>query len=271
LGRISQWLARRKSFEPEGHVVSGRLAEYRLLKLTRAVSKDALVLEGIRFPDPEQGGRRELDMVIATKDEILFIEQKHWSGSFSITDEGKFLQKRKNGSFLEHKDIVAWTTRKGDIIAKIHKDRCGQDLPKAKTILVFSNSNLQWSAIPKGAETYDELGFIDMLDKKQKSAPDEQLKQTLEGFGTWDTIHLNGGKTLHGDILKYPFTKRDCSIRNSGLFGLIVGPKSKLSTGQIVIDLTGPHISVVGEEGSRTIPFAHISKIEFSNPKEEWG
>ena len=38
--------------------------------------------------DPDEGGRREIDMVIATKDEILFVEQKHWSGSFTITEEG---------------------------------------------------------------------------------------------------------------------------------------------------------------------------------------
>ena len=273
MGRISQWLARKKYFEPEGHVVSGRLAEYRLLKLTRAVSKNALVLEGIRFPDPEQGGRRELDMVIATKDEILFVEQKHWSGSFSITREGKFLQKRKNGSLLEHKDIIAWTTRKGDIVAKIHQERCGQELPKAKTILVFSNSNLDWKPLPdgSGALAYGELEFIDMLDKMDKSAPDTELKRTLEGFGTWDTIHLNGGKTVHGDILKYPFEKKDCSIAQSGIIGLFFGPKSTLSSGQVIVDLTGPYVSVVGEKGSRTIPFAHISKIEFSNQKEEWG
>ena len=39
-------------------------------------------------------------MVIATKDEILFVEQKHWSGSFTITSEGRFFQRRKNGGTL---------------------------------------------------------------------------------------------------------------------------------------------------------------------------
>ena len=95
MGRISEFLSRRQRFDPEGHVVSGRLAEFRLMKLTRAVGGDALVLEGTRIPDPEEGGRREIDMVIATKDEILFVEQKHWSGSFTITEEGRFSNKGK--------------------------------------------------------------------------------------------------------------------------------------------------------------------------------
>lgn len=55
MGRLEEFLSRRKRFEPEGHVVSGRLAEFRLMKLTRAVAGKALVLEGIRIPDPEEG------------------------------------------------------------------------------------------------------------------------------------------------------------------------------------------------------------------------
>ena len=39
-------------------------------------------------------------MVIATSKEILFVEQKHWSGSFTITSEGRFLQKKKERVFL---------------------------------------------------------------------------------------------------------------------------------------------------------------------------
>ena len=110
-----------------------------------------------------------------------------------------------------------------------------------------------------------------MVEKMTKNAPSKELHETLTGFGTWDTIHLNGGKTVHGDILDYPYEKNDCTVTNSGFIGLIMGPKSKLSTGQIVSDQSGPHISVVGEDGSRVIPFSHISRIEFSNPRAEWG
>ncbi|MDP6870114.1 MAG: nuclease-related domain-containing protein [Candidatus Poseidoniaceae archaeon] len=273
MGRLNQWIQRRKKFPPEGHVVSGRLAEYRLFKLARAVSGDSLVLEGIRIPDPEEGGRREIDMIVATKDSLLFVEQKHWSGSFTIQENGKFLQKRKNGSYLEHKDIIAWTARKGKILCDLHKERTGEVCPPSKTILVFSNQNLEWESLPNnsGAEAYDEIGFVNMLEGLERLPPSENLRETLQGFGTWDTIHLNGGKTLHGDIIDYPFERSDCEVKNSGLLGLLLGPKSTISNGELVNDLSGPLVSVVGEKGSRTIPFAHISKIEFSNPKAEWG
>ena len=243
------------------------------MKLTRAVSEDALVLEGIRLPDPDEGGRREIDMVIATKDEILFVEQKHWSGSFTITSEGRFFQRRKNGGTLMHKDIVAWTCRKGDLLCDLHESRTDSPAPPSKVVLVFSNKNLEWGPLPDEvpAEAYDEMGFINMVEKMNKSAPDELLKETLLGFGTWDTVHLNGGKTLHGDILEYPYEKKDCSIKHSGILGLVTGPKSSLTTGQVVTDQSGPLVAVVGEDEARIIPFAHISKIEFSNPREEWG
>tara|TARA_B100001094_G_C18095493_1_gene752787 strand:- start:75 stop:896 length:822 start_codon:yes stop_codon:yes gene_type:complete len=273
LGRFEEFFSRRKKFEPEGHVVSGRLAEFRLMKLTRAVAGDALVLEGIRLPDPEEGGRREIDMVIATKNEILFVEQKHWSGSFTITEEGRFFQKRKNGGTLLHKDIVAWTCRKGRLLCNLHKLRTHKDAPPSRVILVFSNKNLEWKPLPQGvpAEAYDEIGFINMVERMQKSPPDKELRETLLGFGTWDTIHLNGGKTVIGDIIQYPFEKKNCSIVHSGIFGLISGPKSVLTTGQEITDQSGPLVSVVGEEGERIIPFANISKIEFSNPRKVWG
>ena len=273
MGRLAEFFARRTKFEPEGHVVSGRLAEFRLMKLTRAVAGDALVLEGIRIPDPEEGGRREIDMVIATRNEILFVEQKHWSGSFTITSEGRFFQKRKSGGTLMHKDIVAWTCRKGDLLCDLHEARTDESAPPSKVILVFSNKNLEWEPLPDEdpAEAYDEMGFINMVEKMGKEPPDELLKETLLGFGTWDAIHLNGGRTLHGDILEYPFEKNNCSIKHSGLVGLITGPKSTLSTGQIVADQSGPLVAVVGEDDSRIIPFAHISKIEFSSPRAEWG
>ena len=273
MGRLAEFFSRRKKFEPEGHVVSGRLAEFRLMKLTRAVCGDALVLEGIRLPDPDEGGRREIDMVIATGDEILFVEQKHWSGSLTITSEGRFFQRRKNGGTLMHKDIVAWTCRKGDLLCDLHESRTDSPAPPSKVVLVFSNKNLEWEPLPDEvpAEAYDEMGFINMVEKMNKSAPDELLKETLLGFGTWDTVHLNGGKTLHGDILEYPYEKKDCSIKHSGILGLITGPKSSVTTGQVVTDQSGPLVAVVGEDEARIIPFAHISKIEFSNPRSEWG
>ena len=68
------------------------------------------------------------------------------------------------------------------------------------------------SASEVDAEAYDEMGFINMVEKMNKSPPNEKLKETLLGFGTWDTIYMNGGQTIIGDILEYPYEKKNCSI-----------------------------------------------------------
>jgi hypothetical protein len=277
LGLFAEWSSRRKKFEPEGHVVAGRLAEFRLLKLARAVSGNALVLEGVRIPDPTEGGRREIDMVIATENELLFVEQKHWSGSFVIQEDGRFFQTRANGGTLLHKDIVAWTARKGELLCDIHEGRCRQPPPPGRTVLVFSNSNLKWKPLPKDvpAEAYDELGFIDMLENMNKKPPSDEIRTTLGGFGTWDAIHLNGGKTIHGDILELglPIERGSTIIveQKAGLFSLFTGPTTIINGSVVVTDQRGVFASIVGEAGNRTIPWANIEKIVLSNPKAEWG
>lgn len=277
MGRFAEWLSRRKRFEPEGHVVAGRLAEFRLLKLTRAVGGKARVLEGIRIPDPDEGGRREIDMVVATKDEILFVEQKHWSGSFVIKEDGRFFQTRNNGGTLLHKDIISWTARKGDLFCEVHEKRCGSPAPPSRVVLVFSNSNLSWSPLPEDApaEAYDEMGFINMIDAMEKEPPGDELQTTLDGFGTWDTIHLNGGKTIHGDILELGVERISSAVINvkhkAGFLSLFTGVKTVIDGDKIITDQSGILASIVGEDGSRTIPWANIEKIELSNTKAEWG
>ena len=263
LGRLKQFLERRKKFEPFGHVVSGRLAEFRLLKLTRAVAGNALVLEGIRIPDPDEGGRREIDLVIATKDRLLVVEQKHWSGSFNIQEDGRFLQTRKNGSTLLHKDIIQWTARKGRILCDLHKSRCGLNNLEPEVVLVFSNKNLEWSQLPENSDAvaFDELGFINMVEKLDRTEPEDDWKETLLGFGTWDTIHLNGGRTVHGDIIEYPYGKEDCTVKHSGILGIITGPKSLVSNGNTVVDLSGPLVAVVGEDEARIILPSLFNKL----------
>ena len=62
-------------------------------------------------------------------------------GSFTATEEGRF-SKEKEWWNLLHKDIVAWTCRKGDLLCALHEKRTGEAAPPSKVILVFSNKNL---------------------------------------------------------------------------------------------------------------------------------
>ena len=150
MGRFSEFFSRRKKFEPEGHVVSGRLAEFRLMKLTRAVAGNALVLEGIRLPDPEEGGRREIDMVIATKNEILFVEQKHWSGRFEVFEDGEFLQHRNKGGEHSHATVAHRIARKARLLEEIHRERYPDNEMSFHVLVAMTHPRLEWpEKIPK--------------------------------------------------------------------------------------------------------------------------
>jgi hypothetical protein len=119
------------------------------------------------------------------------------------------------------------------------------------------------------------MGFINMIDAMEKEPPSEELQTTLDGFGTWDTIHLNGGKTIHGDILELGIERISSAVINvkhkAGFISLFTGVKTVIDGGKIITDQSGILASIVGEDGSRTIPWAHIEKIELSNNKAEWG
>ena len=86
--RWSWWRERRKNFPPDDIHRAGELAEMRLAKLSRAAGKKNgwKIYESVRIPDPD-GGRREIDLVIIGGNQILIIEQKHWSGSFIINNK----------------------------------------------------------------------------------------------------------------------------------------------------------------------------------------
>jgi hypothetical protein len=105
--RWKWWRSRRLKHPPDDIHRAGDLAEMRLCKLSRAAGRENgwNIFESVRIPDPD-GGRREIDMVVIGGNTMLVVEQKHWSGSFAITDEHHFVQNRNNGTQHNH-DAVA--------------------------------------------------------------------------------------------------------------------------------------------------------------------
>ena len=47
----------------------------------------------------------------------------------------------------------------------------------------------------------NEIDLIKYLEHKDLNKPEDLLVETLEGFGTWDSIHFHGGMSLNGDIM----------------------------------------------------------------------
>ena len=288
MGRLADWIARRKQFEPAGHRVGGGMAEVRLGRLVRSVSGDANVWDGLRIPDLENNGRREIDMVIAGKEETLFVEQKHWSGELNF-ENGSFLQTQRSGRIIDHGDIHSWTERKMKLIQTIHKERTNEEIVNPKVIIVLSNKNLVINNAPKHLMIMNEIDLIKYLEHKDLNKPEDLLVETLEGFGTWDSIHFHGGMSLNGDIMTIGLDLDDwmeeiddlktlnISHRNK-FYHLITGVNSTLEVqGEIpqlrreFIGQPSIYMHVVGESEPREINLSYLFKIELSKRPKPWG
>ena len=288
MGRLKDLLTRRKRFDPEGHRVSGGMAEVRLGRLVRSVIGGAKVWDGLRIPDPENGGRREIDMIIARGDEVLFIEQKHWSGHLSF-EEGKFLQARRSGEILDHGDILEWTARKGRLLEEIMNKENGHGFGSSNVVIVFSNRALEMQTPPEGMWVMDEMGLVELIEKGNRDCPPSDLIKLMDGFGTWDTVHLRGGLALGGDIHNFGLGLDDwhdnmsgdglIEIEHSiGWFSLIRGVTSKLVASDdhrnSSLTFSGrPKLTmhVVGEKTPRDIEWSNVFKIELSRVPDKWG
>lgn len=123
--RLKWWRERRRHHPPDDIHRAGELAEQRLAKISRAAGKKNgwHVFESVRIPDVEQGGKREIDLVIVGGNTLLVVEQKHWSGSFEINGDEEFIQHRKNGTTHNHSTVNQRIARKSRILVAMHNER----------------------------------------------------------------------------------------------------------------------------------------------------
>ncbi len=204
--RWSWWRQRRRFHPPDEIHRAGELAEQRLAKISRAAGKKNgwHVFESVRIPDAEQGGKREIDLVIVGGNTMLVVEQKHWSGTFEINAEEEFIQHRKNGTTHNHSTVNQRIARKSRMLNAMHNERIGKDDGvDVRVVLAFTNRNLDWpkSVNQLSSEVYDEAGFISVLENDDPGELNEELLTTVAGFGTWDEVQLNGGLMCKGDVL----------------------------------------------------------------------
>lgn len=296
LKRFSWLIQRRKKFPHDDIHRAGELAEMRLAKLSRAAGKANgwQIFESVRIPDPE-GGRREIDMVLIGGDTIFVVEQKHWAGSFRINKQHHFIQRRKNGQEHSHDGVADRIARKARLLMALHKERLGIDdaeMPTLRVIVAMTHHKLEWPKIPGdlAAEMVNEKGFLDLLKTVNPGNPKQNLIDTMNGFNTWDEVHMYGGLMNKGDVLSLGlgdqveelFSLRagkisGNTIHKRGLFSLFDKQPSsaKLKVGNKNIDLKIGNAAVltmhvVGEANPREIPWASIDRIELSKPAAEW-
>jgi len=298
--RWNWWRSRRLKHPPDDIHRAGELAEMRLCKLSRAAGRENgwKIYESVRIPDPD-GGRREIDMVVIGGNTMLVVEQKHWAGSFVINDEHHFIQNRNNGTQHNHDGVADRIARKARILTALHDKRLeppakshAEEPLEVDVIVAMTHQRLEWPEIPDSlaAKMVDEAGFIKILENTAPGDMNPDLVETLEGFNTWDEVHLHGGLMLKGDVyalglneqLRSWFATRNEKVEATAthersLFSLFSNNPSQvtLKTGGKNIVAKIPYglkleMHVVGEKSPRKVDWANITHINVSKPPASW-
>ena len=289
--RWKWWRERRRHHPPNDIHRAGELAEQRLAKISRAAGKKNgwHIFESVRIPDAEQGGKREIDLVIVGGNTLLVVEQKHWSGSFEINAEEEFIQHRKNGTTHNHSTVNQRIARKSRMLVAMHNERVGKDDGvDVRVVLAFTNRNLDWpsNVMELGSIVKDEAGFIGLLEDEDPGELNQTLLETLQGFGTWDEVELNGGLMCKGDVLDLGLgdavvewqAGRRVPLKGSmthpkGFLSLFTAPPSqlRLQAGERHMEAKLPFgktlkMHVVGQKNPEEIPWSTVAALNLSTP-----
>lgn len=288
------WRERRRHHPPDDVHRAGELAEQRLAKIARAAGKANgwQVFESVRIPDPEQGGKREIDLVVVGGNTVLVVEQKHWSGSFEINENEEFIQFRKNGTVHNHSTVHQRIQRKARMLERLHVDRVGTKANLTfQVMLAFTNRNLAWpnSVHELDCLVSDEKGMIALLEGEHPGETNLDVLETMAGFGTWDEVHLNGGLIRKGDVLDLGLGHDVAgwmSTRADEAKATVAHARSLLSLlrerptsvtwghGQQRLKADVPYgamlkMHVVGQESPEEIPWSTVQGVLLSKP-ERW-
>ncbi|MGR3721939.1 nuclease-related domain-containing protein [Abyssibius alkaniclasticus] len=158
MGKPGRFAARRAilSVQPQAEddaIAAGRGAEAALRGLMRDshALKSARIFHSKRVPKvmgrasgrlPGGGGRFEIDLIVVTPRQLTAIEIKNWSGELRV-ENGRWLQKRRNGEDLDHGDVLALNSQKLDVLTAFLAAKSLRAPPLLSSRVMLWNKNLQ--------------------------------------------------------------------------------------------------------------------------------
>ncbi|MFU8805051.1 MAG: nuclease-related domain-containing protein [Bradymonadaceae bacterium] len=224
----------RRTFPPRAEITAGHIAEQQLA----AILSERLVSSGYDFHQslriPYKRGRREVDFVITTPDDIWLVELKNWSG-FVALEHGRVIQHRSHGrGIVDHGNLLKTMLIKERALRDYLKSRL-DEVPPMVSVLVFWNQNVALSdellatddvvvvgirefvgSLPPAPPDYGIIvGALARLfgalfgqrkDQRRLMAEDSSeglaIRKALGQLGSWDMVRMHGGRILSGDILE---------------------------------------------------------------------
>eukprot|EP00057_Strongylocentrotus_purpuratus_P021956 XP_011676430.1 PREDICTED: uncharacterized protein LOC105436395 isoform X1 [Strongylocentrotus purpuratus] len=234
----SRLVQAREACNPASHledemVKAGRNAEENLMKdlVHKAGVPSSYIYQGLRVPDTFQTRRHEIDVVILTEYGIYCIEVKNWSGKISLSTDGKSWVQQRHVKDSNTKSSVTYDASHSNVLNGLksktqllrnhllrHEACLAEKFFFSRVVLVNPKTELD-NSLWKENEivTFDRYPlFLDSLKRSYTGkvassivpsfitgqlsySAMESARHALDQIGTWDVVHLNGGKQIIGD------------------------------------------------------------------------
>jgi len=233
-------------------------------------------------------------LILVSGTTVLVVEQKHWSGRFEVFEDGEFLQHRNKGGEHSHATVAHRIARKARLLEEIHRKRFPENEMSFHVLVAMTHPRLEWpDSIPEiPAEMTNEGQLLDRIRSTGGEKIDLEFFETMDGFGTWDEIHMHGGLKLKGDLLDIGLgsgVDEWDAHREGQLTAVSNHPRGLMSIfksapSQIKLhDNGGRHIEikckegpklkmhVVGKTASEDVDWMQIDGVHASKKPAEWG
>jgi hypothetical protein len=202
------------------------LAVQRTIRVRRAHCR---CYPAIRIPRPgESQGKSEVDLLIVSPYALVGLEVKNWGGHIEVGRNGAWRQNKGREDIREHQDpallvegkmatLREWISTKNDVEVEpslVHSfvvltnpslslgprvSRCDRlvrihELERILAPLVNPNRPGPWPRLRR---------LIGLERTIPTAIPDvPRVVEAANRLPTWDLVHLHGGKTLRGDVLR---------------------------------------------------------------------
>jgi len=268
-------------------------AEERIFQAVKSHSLEYSTLENIRIPDPStKRGKKEVDVVLVTKSAIVLIEVKNWKGKIETYED-------ENGETdiyqadRSPKPVLSLIRRKCEVLKRMAASRFSDFAGEVFPLVVLANKggepnqkinsmtsvcSLHGKPNRSGKELHKAINsLLEGLEPAENNHI-ERMVQMLKSFGTWDSIHFEGGGKEVGDFSRIPqewdrfdVESVDIEVIGGRLMTLIRGPKISVTKNK----RDGSHDSTTYEEGHEiglykagdneptSIPLENLSRVEF--------
>ena len=253
--------------------------------------------QNVRIPDPSSTNRKhavkgEVDVVLVTERGIALIEVKNWKDSIeSFEDENgeldvfqpKVGQKpvisklRRKCEMLKRMATSRFSDFAGEVFPLVvlthNKGHPDQDVSRMNTVCALvGHPNRRERDLHKALDSL--FGGLEKTSKKHT----RRMARMIESFGTWDTLHYDGGGIAAGDFSSIPdgWSREETgSVRIEVVGGrlatLLRGPRIRIrSTGldgtvTETLSREGPEIGLyeVGVWSTIMTPLENLKRIEF--------